>query len=68
MQVERKEERGRSDAFQDGKWDAGGVRFIVRDRFPAIEIGDTHDASPVPQFRPSRVRSRTGAISECDTF
>jgi hypothetical protein len=62
MQVKREEECERRDAFQDGNLDVGGVRFKVRYRFPAIEIGGTRDAFPARQLRPCRVRSQN-AIS-----
>jgi len=63
MQVECGEESERRDTFQDGNFDAGGVRCEVHDRFPAIEIGGTHDASPARQLRPLQC-----TILEHDTF
>jgi hypothetical protein len=43
VQIECKEEYKRRDARQDSNFDAGGVRFEVRDEFPGIRIGGTRD-------------------------
>jgi hypothetical protein len=64
VQVGCKEECGRRNAFQDGNFDAGGVRFKVRDRFLTIEIGGTRDALPARQLRSCRVRSRNAIRSK----
>ena len=80
MQIECEEECERRDAFQDGNFDAGGVRFEVRDRFPAIEIGGTRDAFPARHLYPRRMQfwkrdtfqtgtlGRKGVKLERDTF